>query len=103
MGLSGTQAWSPYLVSLVVDVTSHWLHGSLVTMPEDHRREMVKRRFALLLYLIRSPFYDRKSKQIILKTLQFSRDNIPLVGIAAKAVMSYLDDYQEMYFYSWAS
>ena len=66
---------------------------------------MARRRLALLLYLLRSPLYEAGSRAVLVSGLQFSRDNIPLVGRLglAEAMLKYLHEYQEMYFYTWAS
>ena len=70
-------------------------------MTETERREMMRRRMSLLLYLLRSPLYDQKSKRIIVTILKFAKDNIPLLGTMAKAVLHNLSEYQDMYFYTW--
>ena len=101
MGLFGTRSWKPFLVSLAIDCSSHSLHGSLRLMTETERREMMRRRMSLLLYLLRSPLYDQKSKRIIVTILKFAKDNIPLLGTMAKAVLHNLSEYQDMYFYTW--
>jgi len=103
LGLFGTRSWKPFLVSLAIDCSSHSLHGPLRLMTETERREMMRRRLSLLLYLLRSPLYDQKSKTIIVTILKFAQDNIPLLGSVAKAVLHNLAEYQEMYFYTWSS
>ena len=103
LGLFGTRSWKPFLVSLAIDCSSHSLHGPLRLMTETERREMIRRRLSLLLYLLRSPLYDQKSKTIIVTILKFAQDNIPLLGSVAKAVLHNLGEYQEMYFYTWSS
>ena len=71
----------------------------------EDEAEMARRRLALLLYLLRSPLYEAGSRAVLVSGLQFSRDNIPLVGRLglAEAMLKYLHEYQEMYFYTWAS
>ena len=71
----------------------------------EDEAEMARRRLALLLYLLRSPLYEAGSRAVLVSGLQFSRDNIPLVARLglAEAMLKYLHEYQEMYFYTWAS
>ena len=54
-----------------------------------------------ILWLFRSPLYDTRSKAVIVSILQFSQNNIPLVGTVSKALLKYLHEYQQMYFYTW--
>ena len=45
-----------------MDCSSLSLHGPLDSLTDRERREVVRRRLALLSYLLRSPLYDRRSK-----------------------------------------
>ena len=101
LGLFGEKSWKPFFISLAVDCSSMSLHGSLSLMTAEEKQEMLRRRIAMLAYILRSPFYDLKSKTMIVSTLQFSRDNIPLLGSVAKALLNYLDEYQQVYSYTW--
>ena len=99
----GTAAWTPYLVALGLDAVSLKL---LSDPPNKHwnvmeRIELGQRSFALLLYLLRSPFYDRYTKEKILKTLRFCSDHIPLFGRLISPLVNYLPEWQRTYFYVW--
>jgi len=101
LGVFGEKSWKPFLLSLAMDGSSHTLHGNTKSMTEAEQKEIVRRRFGLINYLLRSPFYDNKSKTVIVQLLKFSQDNIPLAGSLARAVLRYLPEYQQIYFYIW--
>ena len=103
VALFGETAWTPYLFSLGLDVSSlkllhepankMWTHNETV--------ELGQRSFALLLYLLRSPFYDNYTKERILRTLSFLADKIPIFGRLIRPLVSYLPEWQKTYFYVW--
>ena len=62
LAVFGQNSWKPLILSLVLDCSSLSLHGQAEVLSERERREVVRRRMALLQYLLRSPLYDRKSK-----------------------------------------
>ena len=106
LGLCGPASWWPLLASLGLDLASLALHRTEETAGTlEEEAEMARRRLALLLYLLRSPLYEAGSRAVLVSGLQFSRDHIPLVGRLglAEAMIKYLHEYQEMYFYTWAS
>lgn len=103
MGLFGPTAWSPYLVSLGMDVTSlkllHEPRDKIWNLAESI--ELGQRSFALLLYLLRSPFYDRYTKERILRFLYFCSEKIPIFGRLIRPMVDYLPEWQKTYFYVW--
>ena len=62
LAVFGQNSWKPLILSLVLDCSSLSLHGPLDSLTDRERREVVRRRLALLSYLLRSPLYDRRSK-----------------------------------------
>jgi len=99
----GATAWTPFILSLGLDATSlkllHEPHEKVWTLNESV--ELGQRSFALLLYLLRSPFYDRYTKERILRILSFLSDHIPLFGRLIRPLISYLPEWQRTYFYVW--
>ena len=55
MGVCGDRSWSPFLTSLAMDTSSLILHGSpeLEGHTQEERAELVRRRLALLAYILR--------------------------------------------------
>ena len=99
----GINSWTPYLLSLGLDVTSLRLLSDPPTKlwNFNERIELSKRSFALLLYLLRSPFYDNYTKQRILSIMRFMSDYIPLFGRLIRPLIEYLPEWQKTYFYVW--
>ncbi|XP_069777246.1 peroxisomal biogenesis factor 16, partial [Narcine bancroftii] len=97
----GWRSWKPWLVSGILDVTSLSLLKDTKVMTREERSELQRRTFALLYYLLRSPFYDRYSETIILFLLRLLADHIPGAGLVAHPLMDYLPVWQKVYFYNW--
>lgn len=99
----GTSSWAPYLVSFGLDLTSL----KLLSDPPNkqwnvnERIELGQRSFAILLYLLRSPFYDRFTKEKVLNILRFLSEHIPLFGRLVRPLIDYLPEWQRTYFYVW--
>ena len=53
LGVCGPGAWSPFLTSLALDTSSLVLHGDLETLAPGERSELLRRRLALLAYILR--------------------------------------------------
>ena len=105
VAIFGPVAWTPYLLSLGMDLTSlkllHEPHDKIWNLKE--RVELGQRSFALLLYLLRSPFYDRYTKERILRILSSMANKIPLFGRLIQPMVTYLPEWQKTYFYVWGS
>ncbi|XP_061567737.1 peroxisomal biogenesis factor 16 isoform X2 [Cololabis saira] len=101
LGLCGSRSWKPWLVSGVLDLTSVSLLNDSKFQNRYERVELRRRSFLLLYYLLRSPFYDRYSREKILVLLQLLSDHVPGVGLVARPLMDYLPTWQKIYFYNW--
>lgn len=105
VGILGPTAWTPFVLSLGMDLTSlkllHEPHDKIWNLKE--RVELGQRSFALLLYLLRSPFYDRYTKERILQVLSSMANTIPLIGRLIQPMVTYLPEWQKTYFYVWGS
>jgi peroxin-16 len=105
MGLFGTTAWTPFFLSLGMDLGSlkllHEPHDKIWNLKE--RIELGQRSFALILYLLRSPFYDRYTKEKILTVLSSLANKIPLFGRLIQPMVVYLPEWQKTYFYVWGA
>ncbi|RWS03679.1 peroxisomal membrane protein PEX16-like protein [Dinothrombium tinctorium] len=102
MGGFGEQAWTPYLLSLGMDVASlHLLTSTNKPWNSKEKIEIGQRSIALLFYLLRSPFFDKYTKIKLLKILRLLADNIPLFGRLIRPFINYLPEWQKTYFYVW--
>jgi len=84
-----------------MDITSLHLHGSPLGLRLGEKRELSRRTYALLFYLIRSPFYDRFTKRRLLNSLIYYGDRIPIVGGLCKMIADAIPEWQDTYSYVW--
>lgn len=101
LGLCGKQSWKPWLVSGALELSSFALLSDAKFQNRWERTEMRRRGFLLLYYLLRSPFYDRYSREKILFLLRLLADHVPGIGLVARPLMDYLPTWQKIYFYNW--
>ncbi|KAK3750877.1 hypothetical protein RRG08_029798 [Elysia crispata] len=101
--LCGQSSFKPWLVSSGLDVGSLCLLGDGRGLNSQEQTELRRRALMLAMYLLRSPFYDRFSKQKLLQTLRALSEVIPGVSIALVPLMDYLPVWQRVYFYTWST
>lgn len=120
MGAFGTQSWISYFTSLAMDISSLYLVRSPLpitsgqrslaelSIPEDYqfnmneKMELGQRASSLILYLLRSPFFDEYTKQRALEGIATTAENIPLVGNFLATFVNYIPDWQKDYFRVWS-
>ena len=106
VSLSGEKQWPPWLLSLAVDLLSMKLFNSeakTVSFSKEEEKELFTRRLALLLYILKSPFYDKYSCSGIYAALTALSNNVPLARLIAEPIKKYLPHWQNTYFYMWSS
>lgn len=101
--LFGYKSWRSWSLALLIDLMSLRIYlnnRSLLTKLQ--KVEISRRIISIILYLLRSPFYDRYSRDKINALLGALIRHIPLT----KAVMTPLKDYipywQDTYFHMWS-
>lgn len=100
MGKWGSSSWLPWLLALGMDVTSLKLLESGPALNAEDGKELHRRQLMLLMYLLRSPFYDRFSRNVLTVTLaKLSR--FPLIGVLPQHLLQYLPYWQQLYSYTW--
>nr|CAD7439306.1 unnamed protein product [Timema bartmani] len=92
----GQKDWKPWLLSLAADLT----RGNL---SQRQRLELSRRTIALLLYLLRSPFFDKYTKHHLLRLLNTLSKHVPLMGLVLTPLAQYLPMWQDTYFYMWST
>lgn len=123
MGAFGTKSWISYLTSMAMDMSSLYLVRSPFPLglplnrqgegmePQalenyhfnmNERMELGQRASSLLLYLLRSPFFDEYTKQRALEGLATSAESIPLLGGFISTFVNYIPDWQKDYFRVWS-
>lgn len=117
MGTFGTKSWISYLTSLAMDVSSLYLVRTPLPVEQaavdlqvsstyqfnmNERLELGQRASSLLLYLLRSPFFDEYTKQRALEGIATTAENIPLFGSFLATFVNYIPDWQNDYFRVWS-
>lgn len=123
MGAFGTKSWLSYFASIAMDVSSLYLVRSPLpielgpiltaaninqTIPKTYqfnlneRMELGQRASSLLLYLLRSPFFDEYTKRRALEGMASSANSIPFVGGYLSTFFKYIPDWQKDYFRVWS-
>ncbi|KAI9550952.1 hypothetical protein GHT06_005336 [Daphnia sinensis] len=99
MSRFGTKSWIPTSIAFVTDIASITLLKSSSLNCED-AKEIRRRQIALLMYLLRSPIYDRFSRTVILQIMTYLR-KVPVVGILPQQFLQYMLFWQNVYCYTW--
>ncbi|XP_050070450.1 peroxisomal membrane protein PEX16 [Anopheles maculipalpis] len=100
----GTKSWTSYLLALALDSASLRLYyKNREVLSKEQRVELSRRCVSMLLYLMRSPFYDRYTHDKIANVLNGIGNNVPLTGTIARLILSYIPHWQETYFYMWST
>jgi len=119
MGAFGTKSWLSYFTSVAMDIYSLHLvrspsfpdDGALLDHNIDHQRyqfninerlELSQRASSLLLYLLRSPFFDEYTKQRALDGLAMTAESIPIFGHFLATFVNYIPEWQKDYFRVWS-
>lgn len=75
----------------------------LKLLTPEHRIQLSRRTVVLLLYLIKSPVYEKYSKDPINAFLLALSNRLPLVGLICTPLAQYLPFWQNTYFYMWST
>ncbi|KAJ3659141.1 hypothetical protein Zmor_010846 [Zophobas morio] len=104
----GSNSWKPWIVALALDLTSLQLYGSckkakVNSLTPKQRLQISKRSFLLVMYLLRSPFYDNYSEDKLNALLNSLSKNVPLAKLICNPLLQYLPFWQSNYFYMWST
>lgn len=100
----GEKSWKPWLLSLFTDTASLAIHTRCNRrLTSMEKTEISRRLMLLLLYLLRSPFYDNHSKVKILFVMNGLANRIPLISYVIRPLLQYLPWWQRTYFYNWCT
>ncbi|KAI5702900.1 hypothetical protein M8J76_004324 [Diaphorina citri] len=99
----GFDTWQPFLMSLSIDLTCktvlyqerHFLH-------KKDQEESSRRAIMLLVYLLKSPFYERHTR-LRLERLLLSLSKYRLLKLVCNPLREYIPYWQSTYFYLWSS
>ncbi|ESO03391.1 hypothetical protein HELRODRAFT_185649 [Helobdella robusta] len=100
--LCGLKSWKPWLISFAVDISSLLLVGTARDLNCVEQVEMKRRTMMMVLYLLRSPFYDSYSRMKIFFALAFLMRKIPILHIVLKPLLDFIPLWQKVYAYVWS-
>jgi peroxin-16 len=103
MYMYGVSSFKPWMVSCALDASSLCLMGDGQDLNKHERGELRRRSLMLALYLLRSPFYDRYTKQRLLSFLRALSESVPGLSIILIPLIDYLPVWQRIYFYTWST
>lgn len=72
-------------------------------LTQKQKLQVSRRTLLLLMYVLRSPFYERYSRDRIRAFLAALAKSVPLVGIICNPLAQYLPFWQSTYFYMWST
>lgn len=96
----GTLAWSPWVIGLLMDLTSVALHHRAKGMSRGEESELLRRGQNLLFYLLRSPFYEAFFKTRLMALLSRLKST-PVIHLFADALAYYMETWMQLYTYVW--
>lgn len=104
VGVFGFNSWKSYSIALFVDLISLRLYRkNLKSLTQKQRLELSRRTVALLLYLMRSPFYEKYSRGKVNALLNAVACTIPFSKTICQPLMQYIPQWQQTYFYMWST
>lgn len=104
MRVFGVKAWKQWILALGLDLASMRMYKQYMKhLSYEQRLEISRRKLGLVLYLLRSPMYNGYSKNIIENVLISASQKMPLMSFICGPIIQYLNHWQEIYFYMWAS
>jgi len=105
MYITSQKHWPPWILSLIIDVASLNVFtrcAKKALFSKEEEEELVRRRLSLFLYILRSPFYDKYSRNKINALLDAISTSVPLAKYLTSAVKKNLPYMQSTYFYMWS-
>ncbi|KAI1320676.1 Peroxisomal membrane protein pex16 [Mortierella claussenii] len=100
----GQKSWYPWFLSLAIELASrtsinHFLAGRGRGGTPLEKDEMKRRLWLLLYYVLRSPFYDRFTKERLHNFCE-SASKKPLISLVGGIVRDYQPLWESVYFYT---
>uniref|UniRef100_A0A6M2DR27 Peroxisomal membrane protein PEX16 n=1 Tax=Xenopsylla cheopis TaxID=163159 RepID=A0A6M2DR27_XENCH len=103
----GRESWKMWLVSFGFDIASLRMFSQAtvkhkVILTKQQKLELSRRCLMLFMYLMRSPCYDKYTKQALLNSLTAIGNKIPFANSIIVPLLQYLPHWQKTYFYNWS-
>lgn len=103
-GLFGTKSWKSYSVALALDIISIRLYyNKQHLLTKEQKLELSRRSCSVLMFLLRSPFYEAVSKNRINSFIDGVASRIPFAKAICEPLKEYIPQWQDTYFYMWST
>lgn len=73
------------------------------SLSQQQKLELSRRTVQMLMYLVRSPFYEQFTQTRLASLIEGIGNTIPLTGPISAALNEYIPHWQSIYFYMWSS
>lgn len=104
IGLYGYNSWKSYFVHMFLDFYSiYHYYRNRNYMTVDQKKELSKRCVSMMLYILRSPFYDRYSNDKIDSFMRAMSRYVPFMKFIIEPYRKYIPQYQETYFHMFST
>ncbi|XP_068245999.1 peroxisomal membrane protein PEX16 [Palaemon carinicauda] len=97
----GKQSWTPWLLSLGLDLASLKLYDD-TKLTKLEKAEIIHRRIGLVYYLVRSPAFHSVTHKRIERFLSSVGNRIPLARTVCQPILEYIPEWQKIYAYTWS-
>lgn len=103
-GIFGINSWKSYSVALFIDLASLNLYKKNIrSLSQKQRLELSRRTIQLLLYLMRTPFYDKFTQKKLHAFINAIACTIPFSSTICQPLLEYIPQWQQTYFYMWST
>ncbi|XP_032672432.1 peroxisomal membrane protein PEX16 [Odontomachus brunneus] len=95
--------WQPWILSLLVDSTSLYTFARCsqsTVFSKEENVELISRKISLLLYILKSPFYEKYGRAKINALLDRISASVPLTNLLVNSLKRNLEYINSMYFYT---
>lgn len=103
-GIFGIKSWKSYSVALLIDIVSLRMYQKNIhSFSPKQRMEVSRRAIGLLLYLMRSPFYEKFTERKLNSLIKAITCTIPFSSTICNPLIEYIPQWQQTYFYMWST
>lgn len=103
-GIFGINSWKSYSVALFIDLASlNMYKKNIKSLSPKQRLELSRRTIQLLLYFMRSPFYEKFTQHKLNALINAIACTIPFSSTICTPLLEYIPHWQQMYFYMWST
>lgn len=103
-GIFGINSWKSYSVALFIDLASlNMYRKNIGSLTPKQRLELSRRTIQLLLYLMRTPFYEKFTQRKIHSLINAVSSTIPFSSTICQPLLDYIPQWQQTYFYMWST